>query len=293
MIKDLKLDFVLSKKTDENINFGSSLQQFESSIFNLGFIKYPNSLVLCVDSIGTLLLFHYKKNNERLQVLMSLASKEFSIPESDFDKIRKTRNELVHEGFSVKDDDKSFKLLTQLAIPIYLRIYEHIFEEDFLANRMHPQTQIGSVLRKTLEVCKDNPVLGHNAVFSKHLQNGYRNVAFSSNISNILGEEMDNLFHECIHTIREDNKTINYNWNHWHCLCGCPSCDQDIDCDLNFTITGKITIKEVYCFWCGLHFSEDSAPDLAMTFMKDLIKEEKEEIIKEFGLEEIWSDAGF
>ena len=304
-MKDLQLLFLknLDLEKTKKVGYehlGSSLQKFDSALLSLGFQRYPDALLFCVNAIEGLLLYHYGKPSKKecneakqgqLQYLMHRASEEFEIAISSFNAIRKLRNRLVHEGYSNKDDLESFRHLTLHAIPIYMRIYEKITNEDFILHRFIPPPYqlYGTYLKKTLDLCKKSPIINSALIFQYYIKSNFLESflgpgLWSFFVDNYENHNLDDYMHEWTDQDFSD-------WNHWQFIASCPSCiDGNLECNLNFEKEGKILLAHVVCFWCGLNFTEKNAPYLAETFLSGCVEKHKEEISKEFDLEYIWEN---
>lgn len=307
-MKDLKLLFLKnsdSKKLKKvgYEHLGSSLQKFDSALFSLGFGRYPDALLFCVNAIEGLLLYNYGKPSRsditeaklhgQLQYLMHRASEEFEIAIERFDGIRTLRNRIVHKGYSDKDDLESFKYLTLDAMPIYMRIYEKITSEDFISHRFipYPYQSLGTHLEKTLVLCKKSPIINSALIFQYTMRYALRDNFIGPALRDFMIKQHENShLDNYIHHWTDSDSTFS-NWNHWQFLVSCPCCyEGDLECDLDFTKKGKILLSHVICFWCGLNFTEKDAPHLGETFLSGLVEKHKDEIIKEYGLENVWEN---
>src|SRR5437588_473581 len=92
----------------------SSLQNLETSFLLLAVWRYPHGLVSCASAIESALKAAFNKRRKGFGELLKLANAELPgdvFSQADLDEFRDKRNEIVHYGFSPKDDEISAVLL--------------------------------------------------------------------------------------------------------------------------------------------------------------------------------------
>ena len=122
------LRFQIFKKlpefTTENIGAGSSLQMFESCLLLISQRRFPHALTILCSSIEALIKSQISNPNKtgELKEQLDWASQR-SPTLNKFNKsiheVRKLRNEIVHTGYSTKDDDVCIQAITKTGIPFY------------------------------------------------------------------------------------------------------------------------------------------------------------------------------
>jgi len=114
---------------------GSSLQHLETSFLLIAIDRFPHALVSCVSAIESALKAAFNTGQDRTWTLWKLldkAQKEFP-PHADFGKadlkeFRDKRNEIIHYGFSPKDDDRSAVLLLKTGYRLIEQCYQTFFQ---------------------------------------------------------------------------------------------------------------------------------------------------------------------
>jgi hypothetical protein len=110
----------------------SSLQSFESCLFQIGLLRYQHAFTSCAFSIESALKIAMPEHERKdLMALLAEVKRQrtelSSFPDSGLDAVRKTRNRLVHEGFIPKDNRGSTTLLLGTALPFLFRCYQTFF----------------------------------------------------------------------------------------------------------------------------------------------------------------------
>lgn len=112
----------------------SSLQSLETALYLLSLERYPAALISCVSAwegaIKAKLQVPLGKNVHLAKLLGQIrellpALKTFDRP--DLDQVREVRNEIVHYGFSPRDDQKCGRLLVDTAVPFLKALYREAF----------------------------------------------------------------------------------------------------------------------------------------------------------------------
>jgi hypothetical protein len=130
----------------------SSLQTFETGIFLIALQRYPHALTSCVSAIeGGIKGKLGERENEPFLSLLARADKEVpALQEHDVIQrrnLRDKRNEIVHSGFSPKDDNISVHLLLTTGFPLLQKIYKGLYHFDLRSHFFEPA-------RKQLDVAK-------------------------------------------------------------------------------------------------------------------------------------------
>ena len=96
----------------------SALQSFETSIYCIAMHRWPATTGLVWQAIELFLQNAYGSGSNRELMHMHLKDKKVSkdLHESA-DRLRRTRNEFVHSGYSPRDDEKSVQLFFEAGVP--------------------------------------------------------------------------------------------------------------------------------------------------------------------------------
>jgi hypothetical protein len=111
----------------------SSLQNLETSFLLTALWRYPHALVSCASAIESALKAAFNsKRNDGLRKLLMQAQHHISpaerLAQRDLDEFCEKRNEIIHRGFSPKDDEISAVLLLKAGIPFVEQCYKVFFD---------------------------------------------------------------------------------------------------------------------------------------------------------------------
>lgn len=134
---------------------GSSLQNFESSLYLIALDRYPHALTTCAFAVESGLKAAFKTgptSRSTFQDLLARARTDSSafarIPAAGLDELRTTRNRIAHFGFSPKDDDLAAELLLRIGFPAFLTLQLAFFGFDVSSSLL---PELSSQLRLALE----------------------------------------------------------------------------------------------------------------------------------------------
>jgi len=117
-------------------SLASSLQSFESCLFLIALLRYPHALVACVFAIESALKARFGGSRGGLGQLVRDALGQGYLPsgisEADLNVLRETRNRIVHEGYSPKDDDIAAGLFLKTGLPFLSTCYSALFNFDLV-----------------------------------------------------------------------------------------------------------------------------------------------------------------
>lgn len=117
-----------------------SVQAFESSLALLASRRIPHSLITIVSSIETALKAHLLPHrNATLHELFSFWRKTLNPSwKNKLNKLKNTRNSIIHEGYSPQYDDRCGRLLMDVAYPALFEIYSAMYNyNDFKSAEMY------------------------------------------------------------------------------------------------------------------------------------------------------------
>lgn len=113
----------------------SSLQMLETCYFLIGLWQFPSAFVSCAAAWESALRAAFSFAPEQpvsLEDLLKQAKSQSArldkFDDTTISHFRKTRNRLVHLGFSASDDEKCAKLLIEVGLPFLKICYEEFFD---------------------------------------------------------------------------------------------------------------------------------------------------------------------
>jgi len=272
----------------------ASLQNLESSLSLIGLRRFPHALVLCASAIESAMKSSMGLSpDDRIGASQLYATACQPYPAlaswdgADLDRLRFSRNRIVHYGFSPADDHESAALLLSAGYPFLTACYRAFFGfelEDGLA------ADIGEHLGVAVQVylmARDTPNLGLVYCFRAL---GHR-IRWRFKEDPLAGWEAD--------AISESGQTIGL-LDRWgedsrgvHCLFGaaweftcpvCRGCDTFV-CELDEERLQDRTISLVrgQCPGCGFAIPAE-CPFLADALCRDQVEAQREEILRDYGI---------
>ena len=124
------------------------MQSLESCFYLISLNRYPHALVNCSSSIESALKAKFAEKEELYKLIKrAMALMPGLFDDEDLRTLRQTRNNIVHFGFSPKDDEHTARLLLQIGIPFLNKCYEVFFNftlESGLLPEVSGQLKIAS-----------------------------------------------------------------------------------------------------------------------------------------------------
>ena len=117
----------------------ASLQAFETSLFLISLSRFPHALTLCTSAIEGAIKASPKGDPAAKNLRDTIASARCAAPrlgafqQEDLDSLRRKRNEIVHKGFSPRDDNVCAYLLLNTGIAFLDSCYRELHDFDFMA----------------------------------------------------------------------------------------------------------------------------------------------------------------
>lgn len=147
----------------------SAFQSFETSLFLISLQRFPHALVSLVSALESAALVVLGGDSrdkiklaEALPALRELALHAgVSIPDTPtLSKLRNTRNDIAHKGFSAKDDERSAFLWLRLGFPLFQGWSKELFGLDLYTGL----GRLGDLLKQPIEWCKEPRDFNFSAV---------------------------------------------------------------------------------------------------------------------------------
>ena len=144
----------------------ASLQAFETALFLIALDRFPHALTSCTFAVEAALKASPRckaASKGLLDVIVAARKASPAIeafPREDLDHLRKKRNEIVHSGFSPKDDNISADLLLKVGIPFLSCCCQefHSFDlPDALLPEIAEQIRIASAVYRRRQSAPDQP----------------------------------------------------------------------------------------------------------------------------------------
>lgn len=132
-LPDLKLFLGFPEKFSSISNVASALQSFETAIYCIALGRWPATVGL-VWQANELLLQHLYKGSLDENSTMAAMKKHLDEKKVSNDlnnaahKLRKTRNDFMHNGFSPKDDLLSIRMYFEAGVPYFDNLLKTAFE---------------------------------------------------------------------------------------------------------------------------------------------------------------------
>jgi hypothetical protein len=133
----------------------ASLQAFETSLFLIALERFPHALTSCTFAVEAALKASplCKRASKGLLEVIAAARKASpaieAFPQEDLDHLRQKRNDIVHKGYSPKDDNISGDLLLNVGMPFLSCCYREFHAFDILESLLPAiaeQTRIAGVV---------------------------------------------------------------------------------------------------------------------------------------------------
>jgi hypothetical protein len=110
----------------------SSLQHLETSFLLISMRRYPHALVSCASAVESAIKAAFNCNqNAKFEKLLEQAQERIPaaarLDSDGLNAFRRKRNEIIHYGFTPKDDAISSTLMLETAIPLTEQYYKEFF----------------------------------------------------------------------------------------------------------------------------------------------------------------------
>ena len=132
---ELKLFIDFPRDLLEAEGIASALQSFETAIYCIALRRWPATVELVWQASELLLRHLYKQNGRNWSSIdaMNTHLKKGMVSSDLSDaahKLRKTRNDFIHDGFSPKDDYLGMKRYFEAGVPYFANLLKSAFNKD-------------------------------------------------------------------------------------------------------------------------------------------------------------------
>jgi hypothetical protein len=213
-----------------------------------------------------------------------------SFDERDLESFRFKRNDIVHYGFSPRDDEEAATLLLNIGFPFLSACYREFYSFDLLDGLVVEYGQQLGIALGVYQQAKGIPDLRFTYCLSAfgHL------LRWSIRQSLMAHWEVDasaHAFETCanLEACQRQKRELEFAFGTaW--VFDCPICDDGVDtfvCELDEARLGEgaITLKRAACANCGLEVRQNS-PFLADALCRDQVAAKRDAILRDFGITE-------
>ncbi|CAN1494721.1 hypothetical protein MCEMIEM12_00298 [Burkholderiaceae bacterium] len=277
----------------KNPPLASALQSLETCLLLVSLNRYPSALASCAMALESAWKAASKKGPEKndnfAEILGDInATLPKEAPSFDFKNFRILRNNIVHFGYTPKDDDLAAKLIFSIGLPAF-----------FLYTQSHPELHIdfissldpdlfdhlnvvikingGDAISKNISAVNSSLILRHWIKRSLINEPMWQDDALNQhNLSGLIEFEVK----------EELRKMLHDGWE----LCEdfrCPVCHQEqlvVQLDSAEIEKGLISATKGHCLNCDLNFQPGGNYLLNYFINRNLGVEEKEKILKNYGV---------
>jgi len=295
----------------------SSLQTLETCFFEIGLRRFPHALVSCATACESAIKAKLGVGPEQECTLERLIEETRRLSASlrafspkKLDNFRRTRNRIIHYGFSPRDDEECAVLLLETGLPFLKRCYSELFGFFLDWHDIRPgNVRFDRLTPEELRIAGLRPEIAEqlrfaNEVFlkAKHLGGLDRSYCFTAFI-HYIRVKLKHVFMahgECEilendevnwqkHRAEEERKeevARFFKWVTWN-FC-CPICDGEdslvAELDETGLDAGRVTPKRCVCVHCDFVVPA-LAPFLSEILLAAQSEAQKPAIFREYGIE--------
>lgn len=292
----------LPKELMDHPPLASSLQHLETSFLLVAIRRYPHALVNCGSAIESALKAAIRADTDGRSDFRKLISKArelfplfTTLSDDEIKNFRFKRNDIIHYGFSPKDDDISAELLLKTGYTLIEHCYKAFFQFPLVGkDGVH-----GGLLpdfARHLNIARN---VYNKAKEKQGLSLSYCFLSFAHRIRQYIQPEMTSDWQKDVldseagggqrsweymyKQKRElDGKSFVNSWEF-----DCPVCHsfENFICelDVNQLKIGKIALNRGVCVDCSFVIPKNT-PFLADELCKDQFEEEMPKILKDYGI---------
>lgn len=282
-LMDFELDYIIQKPP-----LASSIQSIETCLLLISMDRFPSALASCAMAIesawkaATNTGQDYKGDFAKILGEVNLVLPK-SAPSFNLSNFRKLRNDVVHFGYSPKDDESSARVLFQTGIPVFFMFLANhkglaLDLESSLHQELHEQLQL------TLNLNQANKPNNISAIESSQiLRHLIKRMSSSLTIWQESASEVDLGQQIEFEAKAELRKLLLRNW---HCSesLNCPACKEDdliVRLEEEQISKGNLHGINAHCINCDLNLH---APLLNIFLQKSIGKEQRNKILKSYGI---------
>jgi hypothetical protein len=272
----------------------SSLQHLESCLFLIALGRFPHALVTCASSVESVMKSILNIPPEQFinaEKLFAQATTAYpalrTFDADDLESFRYTRNQIVHYGFSHRDDEETAALLLKIGLPLLSACYLEFFNFELLDGLVVEFGEQLTIALKVYQKAKDIPDLHFSycfLAFAHLIRWSMRQslMADWENDASVRADEIGTKFDACERQKKELERVFGAAW-----FFDCPICD-DIGtfvCELDEDRLNEraVALTRAACASCGLMVRK-SCPFLADALCGEQIGQKRTEILHDFGI---------
>jgi len=265
----------------------SAVQNFETSLLLISLKKYPSALACCamaIESAWKAATHAGQDHKNDFASILGEVNQSFpkNAPTFNLKDFRKLRNDVVHFGYSPKDDESSAQMIFSTGIPVFLLFMESHPNISINVNQsLNPVifdhlkfvlelNKIGKI--NSVPAVKSSTILEHSIKRMTLSQSWWQESALDSS----LGQQIE---------FDEKMKIKKLLHDAWHCCEDliCPVCNlNELVVRIDESLIGKRIIKGInaHCVNCDLNLASELLNKLLQCI---LAESDKEKIFTSYG----------
>ena len=276
-------------RIDQRPPFASAIQSFETCLFLISINRFPSALTCCamaIESAWKAATNAGQENKSDFATILGEVNNFFpsSAPSFNLKDFRKLRNDVVHFGYSPKDDEVSARMIFATGIPVFfLFVKSHLSLFIDLHSCIEPD--LGEQLNLTLEL---NKIGKRQAISTIESSVMLRHMIKRMNSNLTIWQESALDDHSLSQQIEFEAKSgfKDMLLKDWHCseAIRCPVCEWDdlvVRFEENQLSEGNLTALRAHCVNCDLNLPPAM---LNQILERILSKDKREEILSSYGI---------
>ena len=278
------------ERIEQRPPLASAIQSFETCLHLISLNRFPSALTCCAMAIESAWKAATRTGQDaKTDFATILGEVNSSLPKSspafNLKEFRRLRNDVVHFGYSPKDDEVSAKMIFSTGIPVFflfvnnhpsLAIDINSCLDSDLAGQLNLTLQLNEIgQRKSISAIESSKILSHLIKRTNSNLTIWKESALDgSSLSQQIEFEAKNELKEML-------------LKFWHCSeeFRCPVCEcDDLIVRLEESLLAKGEIKGInaHCVNCDLNLQQDL---LNNVLDKNLSRSQKASIFKSYGIE--------
>lgn len=270
----------------------SSMQSFESSLFLVSLHRYPHALTTAVFALESALkATSLKPRKQNLDDLLESARSKSpamrAVDQVSVDSLRKMRNNIVHKGFSPRDDELCATLLLRAGVPLLVGAYRDFFKFELYDGLMSEISHQLEIAVNAITSASDEQELHGTAFFVllEHLLRVRIQRGLTSVSAGLATDEATNMGITWEQTHRrqvEFERVLEPSW-----VTTCPACEEPdvLVCELDGEALedARLEILRGYCAACDLAVPTDRRTVLNVA-CSEALRSARKQVLADFGI---------
>jgi hypothetical protein len=276
-------------RIDQRPPLASAIQSFETCLFLISINRFPSALTSCamaIESAWKAATNAGQENKSDFATILGEVNNIFpsTAPSFNLKDFRKLRNDVVHFGYSPKDDEISAQMIFSTGIPVFflfvkshpnLSIDLHSCIEPDIADQLSLTLKLNTIGNKrTVSSIESSKILSHMIKrMNSNLTIWQESALDDGNLSQHLEFEAK-------------TELKNMLLRNWHCseTIRCPVCEENdliVRLEEEQISKGNLHGINAHCIHCDLNLQ---APLLNIFLQKSFGKEQRDKILESYGI---------